>query len=61
MPFLSNSKPSLFTWVSLGIFLRLFKSSFHSRCEGFGLFLCLFLPFFLFFIFPTIIDYLSQI
>ena len=58
--FHSNSKPILFTWVPLGNFLRLFKNRFHSHCEGFCLFLCPFLPFFLFLIFPTIIDCLNQ-
>ena len=53
--------PSLFTWVLLGICLRLFKNGFHSYAmKGFHLFLCLFLPFFLFLIFPTITDCLSQ-
>ena len=58
MPLLSTviASPSLFTWVPLGIFLRLFKNGFHSHCEGFRLFLCLSLPFFLFLIFCTIID-----
>ena len=48
MPLLSTviASPSLFTWVPLGIFLRLFKNGFHSHCEGFSLFLCLSLPFF---------------
>ena len=63
MPLLSTARasPYLFTWVPLGIFLRLFKNGFHSRCEGFRLFLCLSLPFILFLIFPTIIDCLSQL
>ena len=58
MPSLSTAiaRPSLFSWAPLGIFLRLFKKGFHSRCEGFRLFLCLSLPFFLFLIFRTIID-----
>ena len=55
------ASPSLFTWVPLGIFLRLFKNVFYSHCKGFRLFLCLFLPFFLFLILPTIIDCLSQL
>ena len=55
------ASPSLFTWVPLGTFLRLFKKVFHSHCEGFHLFLCLSLPFFLFLIFPTVIDHLSQL
>ena len=48
VPLLSTviASPSLFTWVPLGIFLRLHKSVFHSHCKGFRLFLCLFLPFF---------------
>ena len=63
VPLLSTviASPSFFTWVPLGIFLRLFKNRFHSHCEGFRLFLCLSLPFFLFFIFPTITDHLSQL
>ena len=63
VPLLSTviASPSLFTWAPLGIFLRLFKNIFHSHGEGFRLFLCLFLPFFLFLIFPTIIDCLSQL
>ena len=58
MPLLSTAiaSPSLFTWVPLGIFLRLFKNGFHSHCEGFRIFLRLSLPFFLFLIFCTIID-----
>ena len=52
------ASPSIFTWVPLGIFLRMFKSGSYSHYEGFHLFL--FLPFFLFLIFPTIIDCLSQ-
>ena len=50
----------LFTWVPLGIFLRLFKDGFDGHYKGFRLFLCLSLPFFLFLIFPTMIDCLSQ-
>ena len=48
MPFLSTviASLSLFTWVPLGIFLRLFKNGFHSHYEGFCLILCLSLPFF---------------
>ena len=48
VPLLSTviASPSLFTWVPLGTFLWLFKKVFHSHCEGFRLFLCLFLPFF---------------
>ena len=62
MPLLSTAiaSPSLFIWVPLGIFLRLFKNGFHSHYEGFHLFLCLFF-FFIFLIFPTIIDCLSQL
>ena len=54
MPLLSTgiASPSLFTWVPLGIFLWLFKNVFHSRCEGFCLFLCLF--YFAFLSFPHI-------
>ena len=39
MPLLSSAitSPSLFTWVSLGIFLRLFQSSSNSHCWGFSL------------------------
>ena len=50
MPLLSTAiaSPSLFTWVPLGIFLRLFKNGFHSHCEGFRLFLRFSLPFFFF-------------
>ena len=56
VPFLSTviASPSLFTWVPLGIFLRLFQDGSYRHYEGFRLFL--FLPFFLFLIFPTIID-----
>ena len=36
------ASPSLFTRVPLGIFLWMFKNIFHSHCEGFCLFLCLF-------------------
>ena len=63
MPLLSTAiaSTSLFTWVPLGIFLRLFKNGFHSHFEGFRLFLCLSLPFFLFLTFPTMIDCLSQL
>ena len=45
MPLLSTviASPSLFTWVPLGIFLRLFKNGFHSHCNGFRPFLCLYL------------------
>ena len=39
------ASPSLFTWVPLGIFLRLLKNVFHSHGEGFCLFLCLFFAF----------------
>ena len=53
--------PSLFTWVPLGIFLRLFRNGSHTHCEGFRLFLCLFCLFFFFFIFPNIIDCRSQL
>lgn len=42
------ASPSLFTWVPLGIFLRLFKNSSDSHYKGFHLFLCLSLPLFLF-------------
>ena len=47
-PLLSTviASPSLFTWVPLGIFLRLFKNGFDSHYKGFHLFLCLFLSFF---------------
>ena len=50
VPLLSTviASPSLFTWVLLGIFLRLFKKVFHSHCEGFRLFLYLFFAFFSF-------------
>ena len=60
VPLLSSviASPSLFTWVPLRIFLRLFQDGSYSHYEGFHLFL--FLPFFLFLIFPTIIDCLSQ-
>ena len=39
MPFLSTviTSPSLFTWVSLGILLRLFQSRYNSLCWGFSL------------------------
>ena len=39
MPLLSTviTSPSLFTWVPLGIFLRLFQSWFNSLCWGFSL------------------------
>ena len=45
VPLLSTviASPSLFTWVPLGIFLRLFKNGFHSHCNGFRPFLCLYL------------------
>ena len=46
------ASPSLVTWGPLGIFLWLFKNVFHSRCEGFCLFLCLF--YFAFLSFPHI-------
>ena len=52
VPLLSTVIASLFTWVPLGIFLWLFKNVFHSRCEGFCLFLCLF--YFAFLSFPHI-------
>ena len=47
VPLLSTviASPSLFTWVPLGIFLRLLKNVFHSHGEGFCLFLCLFFAF----------------
>ena len=63
VPFLSTEKasPSFFTWIPRGIFLRLSNNGFHNHCEGFRLFLYHFLPFFLFLIFPTIIDCLSQL
>ena len=58
VPLLSTiiASPSLFTRAPLGIFLGLFKNVFHSHGKGFRLVLHLFLPFFLFLIFPTIID-----
>ena len=39
MPLLSTviASPSLFTWVPLGIFLRLFQSRSNSHCWGFSL------------------------
>ena len=45
--FLSTAilNPSLFIWVPLGLFLELLKNVFHSHCEGFRLFLGLFLAF----------------
>ena len=48
VPLLSTviASPSLFTWVPLGIFLRLFKNGSDSHYKGFRLFLCLFLSFF---------------
>ena len=39
MPILSTviPSPSLFTWVTVGIFLRLFQSRSNSHCWGFSL------------------------
>ena len=56
-PFLSTviTSPSLFTWFSLGIFLRLFQSRFNDHCWGFSLMPDFFPPIFLF-IFSTIIS-----
>ena len=61
VPLLSTVIASLFTWVPLGIFLRLFKNDSDTHYKGFCLFLCLFLPFFLFLLFPTIIDCSSHL
>ena len=57
VPLLSTviASPSLFTWVPLGIFLRLFKNGSDSHYNGFHLFLCLSLPFFLSLISPAVI------
>jgi len=41
------ASPSPFTWVSPGIFLRLFKNSPDSHYKGFSQYLGLSLPFFL--------------
>ena len=43
VPLLSTviARPSLFTWVPLGIFLGLFKNGSDSHYKGFLLFLCL--------------------
>ena len=48
MPFLSTviTSPSLFTWVPLGIFLRLFQSRFNSHCWCFSLLPDFFFPYF---------------
>ena len=48
VPLLSTviASPSLFTWLPLGISLRLFNNSSDSYHKGFCLLLCLFLPFF---------------
>ena len=63
MPLLSTviTNPSLFTWVSLGIFLRLFQWRSNSHCWGFSLSPGSFLLLFLFLIFATIIYYMSQL
>ena len=41
LPFTVIANPSLFTWVPLGIFLRLFKNCSYNNYEGFRLFLFL--------------------
>ena len=47
MPLLSTvvTSPSLFTWVPLGIFLRLFQSRSNSHCWGFSLSLVFFVSY----------------
>ena len=46
VPLLSTviASPSLFTWVPLGIFFRLFKNGSDSHYKGFCLFRCLSFP-----------------
>ena len=63
MPLLSTviKSPSLFNWVPLEIFLRLFQSMSNSHCWGFSLLPVPFLPWFFLLISSTIIYCLSQL
>ena len=55
------TSPALFSWVPLGIFLRLFQSRSNSLCWGFSLLPGSFLPLIFFLVFSTIIYSLSQL